>query len=296
MDQFDVIPDMDGMGFPYLSDSTLLGGRVEKLPVGQQPDENPPDGVRGLGDLLSALRAPTRPGELDGEATAVAVFSAAKEKAAAQEKTLVNEKAQAKEKTTSVRRLSSHLGPRVGAATAVGLLAFSGVAAAAVAGSLPAPLQSFVHARIAAIAGPATTGPVTTGTGAVGTATGHTGATTPGPSALPTRPPVAVSTRPSASSGVGPSAGGPSTAGLCHAFADATGSSSTSDQSAAARSLQAAATSAEQTVNELCAPYLSHGQPSTKPNGKPAAATPAPTQHGHGSHPTQGPAHGNVKH
>jgi hypothetical protein len=162
VDDFDVLPIMDDSAFPYLDDAGLLAGRAEKLLAGELPEDTPADGVQELGSLLSALRAPARPQELNGQARAFEAFRAAKEakeKAAAKEKRLAKEKTFAKEERTlrersTVRFLPNHFGPKVGAATAVALLAFTGVAAAAVTGSLPAPLQSFVHARIGVIAGP----------------------------------------------------------------------------------------------------------------------------------------------
>jgi hypothetical protein len=263
VDDFDVLPNVDDSAFPYLSDSRLLEGRAEKLLAGDLPDENPADGVRELGALLSAMRAPARPQEIDGQARAVAAFaafSAAKEKAAAQEKTFAKEKAALKEKS-NVRRLPTHFGPKVSAATAVALLAFTGVAAAAVTGSLPARLQSFVHARIGAISGPTTE-------------QSHTGSTSTGATQPPSPSKVAPMTGPSAVPGVGPSVDGTSTAGLCQAFDRAKSTSAGAADSIAARNVQAAAAAAGQTVDAYCAPALS--------GGKTAAPEPSTGQHGHG--------------
>lgn len=287
MDEFNVLPDMNEADFPYLDDSTLLEGRAEKLVAGELPGEYPADDVRALSDLLSAMRAPARPQELGGEVLAVAAFAAAKEK------TVVMEKAALKEKG-NVIRLPRHLGPKVGAATAVAMLALTGVAAAAVTGTLPAPLQSFVHSKIGVIAAPATAKPLA--------GKPVTAPTTPAPtpSSSPTPVPVVSATPAPTAHGVGPLVGGSSTAGLCHAFGNRRNSSSAA-HSSAARNLQAAAAAAGESVEAFCAPYLTGNPNATKSHGKPtgppvpAVPTPAASGHGHHPHPTHTSGNGNGK-
>ncbi len=270
MDNFGVLPDMDDFAFPYLSDDRLLEGRAEKLLAGEEPLESPAGGVKELQAVLSALRAPARPHEVDGQASAVAAFAAF---SAAKEKAFAKEKAAAREKG-NLRHLPTHFGPKVSAATAVALLALTGVAAAAVTGTLPARLQSFVHARIGAISGPAnepsraSSAPTTS---ARPTSAAHI------PSA------VAAKTEPTAVPAGGPSPDGASRAGLCHAFGVAKTWSFAATNSTATRNLEAAAAAAGQTMDEYCAPYLSGGKPPSKPSGKTGAPKPSNSQHGHGS-------------
>jgi hypothetical protein len=280
VDDFDVLPIMDDSAFPYLDDAGLLAGRAEKLLAGELPEDTPADGVQELGSLLSALRAPARPQELNGQARAFEAFRAAKEakeKAAAKEKRLAKEKTFAKEERTlrersTVRFLPNHFGPKVGAATAVALLAFTGVAAAAVTGSLPAPLQSFVHARIGVIAGP----PAQPAQPAQARSARTRAASSPSPA--PSR--IGHTTGPSAVPAPGPPAAGASRGGLCRAFENARGHSSAGK---AAHDLELAAAAAGQTVNAYCAAFESGGRAGDGAGGKTAAPKPSDGQHGHGS-------------
>jgi hypothetical protein len=84
-------------------------------------------------DLLRALCEPGYPGELAGQSSAVAAFTAAKEK------TLLIEKSPRRPLRTTAR------GAKLAAAAVVGSLVMGGVAAAAVTGSLPGPLQDVAH-------------------------------------------------------------------------------------------------------------------------------------------------------
>ena len=81
-------------------------------------------------DLLRALCEPGYPGELAGQSSAVAAFSAANEKA------LVAEKSARRRSSTPVR------GAKLAAAALVGSLVLGGVAAAAMTGVLPGPLHA----------------------------------------------------------------------------------------------------------------------------------------------------------
>jgi hypothetical protein len=267
MDEFDVLPAMDGAAFPYLSDSQLLEGRAERLLAGERPGEGSPEGIAELADLVAALRGPARPEELAGQELAVAAFTAAhvvKEKAAAKEKTLAKEKLVAGR--DNVRHLPTHFGPKVAAATAVALLAFTGVAAAAVTGTLPSSLQAFVHARISSVAGPGTAH-LHAGSGAV------RGAKTPPVSSTPR--PTSQGPGPSAAPGSSATAVAASRAGACHAFGTAKSAGDQASSSPAARSLQAAAAAAGQTVTEYCAPYLNGGKPTKTTHAKPKTSMPS---------------------
>lgn len=284
---------MDDFTFPYLIDSRLFEGRAEKLMAGGAPQDAPLE-VRELDAVLSALRLPGRLHELAGEARAVAafaVFSAAKqarETEVAKEKTMSKEKTLAKEKACvgekdNVRALPAHFGPKVAAATAVALLAFTGVAAAAVTGSLPAPLQSFVHARIGAIAGPATAQPHTVN---IPTDAARPPADLPSPSgrgAIPRAPAVPA---------VGPIAAADSRAGLCRALNETKTKSSNGDNGTAAHSLEASAAAAGQTVDQYCSLAPSGGKPSSKADDKTPAPKPPASQHGHGSETGSGNGNG----
>jgi hypothetical protein len=205
-----------------------------------------------LSDLVAALRAPGRPAELSGQAAAVAAFSAQKEKAQHREKTV------AMEKLSNVRWLPTRVGTKLGAATAVTMLAFTGVAAAAVTGSLPAPIQSFVHAHL---------GAVTSGGPSVKTGTAPKSHAGSAPHAGPTSPSSG------ATAPAGPAGAGASTAGQCEAFTQHVSWHGRLPQPPAATSLQKAAAAAGKTVPEFCAPYLVHGKPSTptKSHGGPGS-------------------------
>jgi hypothetical protein len=227
MDRFDVLQDMNDQALAALENSAPLS------------------------DLVAALRAPGRPAELSGQAAAVAAFSAQQGKAQHQEKTV------AMEKLSNVRWLPSRVGTKLGAATAVAMLAFTGVAAAAVTGSLPAPIQSFVHAHL---------GAVTSGRPSVKTSTApksHAGSAT---HTGPTAPPSGATSPAGGQAGAGASAGG-----QCEAFAQHDSWRGSLPQPPAATSLQRAAAAAGKTVSEFCAPYLVHGKPSspTRSDGGP---------------------------
>jgi hypothetical protein len=89
--------------------------------------------VPAVSDLLKALCEPGYPGELAGQSAAVAAFSAAREKA------LLSEKSPRRPLRTRAR------GAKLAAAAVVGSLVMGGVAAAAVTGSLPGPVQDVAH-------------------------------------------------------------------------------------------------------------------------------------------------------
>ena len=252
MDRFDVLQDMNDQALAALESSAPLS------------------------DLVAALRAPGRPAELSGQAAAVAAFTARQEKAQHQEKTVTMEK------LSNVRWLPSRVGTKLGAATAVAMLAFTGVAAAAVTGSLPAPIQSFVHAHL---------GAVTSGRPSV--------KTSPAPQSHAGSAPHAVSTPPSAgaTSPAGAAGAAASTAGQCEAFRRHVGWHGTLPQAPAATSLQKAAAAAGRTVSDFCAPYLGHGKPTTTPwsnggpgnNGGPASNGGPGSRGGRGNGGSNGP-------
>lgn len=273
MDGDDVLPGMDTADFPDLYDPTAPGA-----------DQ--------LASVLSELRAPARPAELERADIVMAAFAArstVKEKTVAKEKTLAERGADedivAKEKGAPKREprrrdnvihLPRHLGPKLGVATAAALIGLTGVAAAAVTGSLPAPLQSFVHSKIGAIAGPSTHPAASTGASAA----------EPSKSSAAKPATVSPSTAPSPAPRVGPFVTGPAAAGLCRSFAahGNGGSGSTGwPKSTAERNLAAAAAAAGESVDAYCAPYLENGSDSSGPNGS------ANGQPGHGKQATPAP-------
>jgi hypothetical protein len=262
MDRRHVYLDMDGLMFPYLRDSALLEERAEKLLAGDTPESEAPDGVPELAELLAALRAPAHPLELAGEAAVIGVFTA--EVGASR---VAKEKDRADDGPARVRRLPTRAIPKVAAATVAGVLAFGGVAAAAVTGSLPGGLQSLAHDRFGAPAAAVTAA-------GVSTAVARPSAESPQPTASEgsahASEPAAPSARPSIKPGVGPNASGPSASGLCHAFAGAKGSSTNTSGDPAARQLTAAAAGAGETVEQFCAPYLTWGKDTHASHGRPA--------------------------
>jgi hypothetical protein len=277
---------VDSSAFPYLDDSTLLNGRAERLLAAGFPADAPA-GVPELCSMLSALREPGDPHELAGEPGAVAVFVAA-----VKEKALLKEKAALKEKGSTERRLPSHLGPKVAVATAAALIAFTGVAAAAVTGTLPRPLQSFAHSHFGA--------PSSTGTGTGNAVVAAASRPTHGNAARPSASPIPRSSgapTPGVVSGAGPVVGGPATAGLCHAYASS--KNAPGGQSPPSRNLQAAAAAAGQTVAAFCLGYLplqSHPSQPAHPSAKPSApAMPDPTA-GTGAGSAGGSAGGSGSH
>lgn len=263
MDGDDVLLGMDPADHPYLYDATAPGA-----------DQ--------LASVLAELRAPARPAELDRADLVMASFAArtAARAEAAKEKTFAKEKGAPKRephRRDNVIHLPRHLGPKLGVATAVALIGLTGVAAAAVTGSLPAPLQSFVHSKIGAIAGPSTQPAASTGASAA----------EPSKSSAAAKPAtVSPSTGPSPAPrvGVGPVVTGPAAAGLCRSFAahgNGRSGSTGWPKSTAERNLAAAAAAAGESVDAYCAPYLGSGPSSGKDsaNGRP----------GHGKHATPAP-------
>ena len=268
MDGDDVLLRMDAADLPDLYDPTAPGA-----------DQ--------LASVLSDLRAPARPEELDRTDVVMAAFSArtAAMAEAAKEKTLAKEKGAPKRephRRDNVIHLPRHLGPKLGVATAVALIGLTGVAAAAVTGSLPAPLQSFVHSKIGAIAGPSTHPAASTGASAA----------EPSKSSAAKPATVSPSTAPSPAPRVGPFVTGPAAAGLCRSFAahGNGGSGSTGwPKSTAERNLAAAAAAAAESVDAYCAPYLENGSSSGKSSSSSGPNGSANGQPGHGKHATPAP-------
>ena len=280
MDGDDVLPGMDAADFPDLYDPTAPGA-----------DQ--------LASVLSELRAPARPAELERAGVVMAAFaarSAAKEKTVAKEKTLAERGADedivAKEKDAPKREprrrdnvihLPRHLGPKLGVATAAALIGLTGVAAAAVTGSLPAPLQSFVHSKIGAIAGPSAH-PATT---AAAHAAAPTGARS---SAKPSTDPSSSSPVPVPAPvpGVGPAATRSAAAGLCHALAAHEHGRSEWLGSLAGRNLAAAAAAGGETVDAYCSAYVGSGSGPGKGSGSKGSGS-ANGRPGHGRYSTPAP-------
>ena len=177
---------------------------------------------------------------------------------------------------------SSLVGAKLVIAAVAGSLSIGGVAAAAVTGALPGPLDhtTTVSASDSSSADPS------------GSAT-PTESPDPSESASPsvTTDPTQASTStavPSTSttSGpVGPDATGPAAFGLCHAFGGSKSIGKANNPSIAYRNLLTAATSAGQTVETYCATILGTPVPTTDPSGTattPTVAAPHGKGHGHG--------------
>lgn len=159
---------------------------VTHLLAGAELPPDAPAGLRPVAEVLAALRAAPTGGELSGEAEALARF-----------REIVTRPAR-----RSFRRraalVASRFSTRVAAAAAVAALGLGGVATAAYAGSLPAPLQRFAHETVGAPAprggrpalpGPRTSAsspvPATTGPAAYGLCTAYASAKAEGAAERP---------------------------------------------------------------------------------------------------------------
>jgi hypothetical protein len=97
-----------------------------------------PPGLRPVADVLAALSAEPGPGELAGEARALAEF---RRRAGAPA---------SRHRAHGTAGLSSRLSAKVAASAAAGAVVLGGAATAAYAGVLPAPIQRFAHDAIGA--------------------------------------------------------------------------------------------------------------------------------------------------
>lgn len=238
---------------PVITDTSLAA----LLAGAELPGALPPD-LLPVADALAALRAGPASDELAGEAAALAEFR--------QRRVQVPVPA----RTGRRQKPAWHfpiLSGRAAAAAAAAVLGLGGVATAAYAGALPAPIQQFAHDVFGA--------PSVGGTSVGG-----------GPSASQT---------PS-----GPGATGGMAYGLCTAWADAKAHGTAKQQAAAFHKLAIAA-GGPGNVAAYCAavphpgasPSQSPaGKPTSHPPGKPTSHPPGkPTPHPHGTgnptpHPT----------
>ena len=122
-------------GLPF-NDAALAA-----LLAGTEPPESTP-GLQHVADVLAALRSGPTSDELAGEASVLAEFRRG---------TGVPELSPGSRRP---RRLTSLLGTRAAVAAAVAALSLGGLATAAYAGMLPAPVQRLAHDAIGAPAAP----------------------------------------------------------------------------------------------------------------------------------------------
>lgn len=215
-------------------------------------------GLEPVAQMLNALRAAPEDDELQGEAAALAVFRG---------------RAGVPDPSRRSRRwrrpvLTSLLSVKAGAAAAAAVLGLGGIATAAYARSLPAPLQRFAHDTIGA------------------------------PSATASPAPPQQTHQPAAP---GPDATGSAAFGLCTAYAHAEAHGSASRRAVAFRNLEKAAGGAAK-VAAYCASvphpgaspsHPAHPSPKPHPSARPStshepqpAQSPRPT---HGPHPSPKP-------
>ena len=129
-------PDVPPIG--DASWAALLAG--DDLPAGSPPE------LRPVSETLAALRGGPASDELAGEAAALAAFRAG-----------LGVSSPARRPRRRLAVLSS-LPARAAAAATVAVLSLGGLAAAAFAGALPSPLQTFAHTTFGAPAAAARTG------------------------------------------------------------------------------------------------------------------------------------------
>jgi hypothetical protein len=128
----------DRRDVPQFSDAELAA-----LLAGAQPPTELAPGLRPVGDVLAALRAAPAGHELAGEAPALAEF-----RRTASPSPRRSHRSHRSRRPTH-RPLPSRFGARTAAAT-VAVLSLGGLATAAYAGVLPAPVQRFAHETIGA--------------------------------------------------------------------------------------------------------------------------------------------------
>jgi hypothetical protein len=220
-------PDVPPIG--DASWAALLAG--DDLPAGSPPE------LRPVSETLAALRGGPASDELAGEAAALAAFRAG-----------LGVSSPARRPRRRLAVLSS-LPARAAAAATVAVLSLGGLAAAAFAGALPSPLQTFAHTTFGAPAAAARTGG------------------SPSPS--------------------GPGPAGHAAYGLCTAWAHAKAHGTGTQKAVAFRNLAAAAGGAGR-VGTYCATVPHPGAAaSSQPHGHSTPIS-HPTPHGH-SKPTSNP-------
>jgi hypothetical protein len=130
---FDDMPWSDGAEalFPLAElDRVLPGEELDRLLLGEAPARGASYEAVAVAELVRALRAPARPGELSAEAESVAAFivEASQHRPCAER-----------------RRRRTLRGYQTAVAAAAASLAMGGLVAAAQNGSLPGPLQDVAH-------------------------------------------------------------------------------------------------------------------------------------------------------
>ena len=232
------VSDRDMPTFPWSTQPEA--GALDALLSGRAKPEVIPAELRPVAEVLVALQAPPDHREVAGWEAALTVYR----EVAGQLETL------GRPRSRRPRSLASLLSARVAAAAGAAAIAvLGGGAAAAYTGSLPAALQKFAHAAIAAPAvHQSTAGAAPEGTGPQ----------------------------------VGPSARGSAAYGLCNAYQHA----NASQRAVAFRNLVNAAGGAGQ-VAAYCASVPNPG-PSSPP-GRRVGQTASPTDTNHGRRPTAPP-------
>jgi hypothetical protein len=187
--------------------------------------EHPTPAVTVLAALLAAAAAPASGRELAGQKAAVAAF--------------VRERDAGGHRHSAARRrsmLATLLGTKLAAAAAAGAVGFGGLAAAAYAGALPAPIQDFAHQTV----------------GAPAASTDHSGAASQGP-AHENGSAGEQATAGQSGQPVGPDATGPSKHGLCTAFAEEKAENGSVDAKSVAFQAVANAAGGADNIDEFCA-------------------------------------------
>jgi hypothetical protein len=201
--------------------------------------EDVAEGLRPVAEAIAALNGEPETRELDAEASALAVFRGGVGMSA--------EPVRSRHRRRSL--LASVLSAKLAAAIAAAAVTVGGVAAAAYAGALPAPMQKLAHDTLGA------------------------------PSAHPAHSAVPV----------GPSATGNAAYGLCTAYAHLPAHGSAKQKAVAFRNLAAAAGGAANVAAycaKVAHPGTTPaGEPGTHPTGKPTA----PPSQAPASHPTGEP-------
>ena len=218
---------------------------MDALLSGHATPEEPPAELRPVAEVLVALQAPPDYREVAGWETALTVYR----EMAGQLETPGRPRSR-RPRSRRPRSIASLLSARVAAAAGAAAIAvLGGGAAAAYTGSLPAALQKFAHAAIAAPSvHESTAGPAPAGT----------------------------------SHGVGPSAQGSAAYGLCNAYQHA----NASQRAVAFRNLVNAAGGADK-VAAYCASVPHPG--TSSPPGRRVGQTASPADTNHGRKPTAPP-------
>lgn len=232
------VSDRDMPTFPWPAQPEA--DALDALLSGHAMTEEAPDELRPVAEVLVALQAPPDRREVAGWEAALTVY-----------RELAGRPGTSRRPASRrSRSIASLLSARIAAAAGAAAIAVvGGGVAAAYTGSLPAALQKFAHATIAAPSGPERTA----------------------------RPTPA-----GASHGTGPAATGSAAYGLCHAYQHA----NASQRAVAFRNLVHAAGGANQ-VATYCASVPHPG--TTSPPGRRVGQTASPAHTNHGQKPTAPP-------